>query len=81
MTSKDNPAVDGGTPVREKFLPFGAPCLGEEEIVEVVDTLRSHAFEAGEHILSLPLTPGMSEADLQDVIRAVYKVAAAYAKA
>ena len=34
-------AVDGGEPVRERFLPFGAPCLGEEEIAEVVDTLRS----------------------------------------
>jgi dTDP-4-amino-4,6-dideoxygalactose transaminase len=34
-------AIDGGMPVREKFLPFGAPCLGEEEIAEVVDTLRS----------------------------------------
>ncbi len=34
-------AIDGGLPVRTKFLPFGAPCLGEEEIAEVVDTLRS----------------------------------------
>ena len=33
--------MDGGEPVRERFLPFGAPCLGEEEIAEVVDTLRS----------------------------------------
>lgn len=28
-------------PVRDRFLPFGAPCLGEEEIAETVDTLRS----------------------------------------
>lgn len=28
-------------PVRETFLPFGRPCIGEEEIAEVVDTLRS----------------------------------------
>jgi dTDP-4-amino-4,6-dideoxygalactose transaminase len=34
-------AIDGATPIRETFLPFGAPCLGEEEIGEVVDTLRS----------------------------------------
>ncbi len=34
-------ARDGGQPVRASFLPFGAPCLGEEEIAEVVDTLRS----------------------------------------
>ena len=34
-------AVNGGRPVRDVFLPFGAPCLGEEEIAEVVATLRS----------------------------------------
>src|SRR5258705_8923560 len=34
-------AIDGGAPVRSSFLPFGAPCLGEEEIAEVVATLRS----------------------------------------
>lgn len=38
-----------------------------------------HAFEAGERILSLPLTPAMSDEDVTDVIRAVRKVAAAYA--
>lgn len=34
-------ALYGGAPVRTSFLPFGAPCLGEDEIAEVVDTLRS----------------------------------------
>ena len=34
-------AIDGGTPVRENFLVFGKPCLGEEEEREVLDTLRS----------------------------------------
>jgi dTDP-4-amino-4,6-dideoxygalactose transaminase/glycosyltransferase involved in cell wall biosynthesis len=34
-------SVEGGEPVRASFLPFGAPCLGEEEVAEVVDTLRS----------------------------------------
>lgn len=42
-------------PRRERFLSFAAPCIGEEEIAEVVDTLRSdwitigpktHQFEA-----------------------------------
>lgn len=28
-------------PVREQFLPFALPSIGEEEIAEVVDTLRS----------------------------------------
>ncbi len=39
MTSKL--AIDGGTPVRETFLPFGVPCLGDEESNEVLDTLQS----------------------------------------
>ena len=34
-------AREGGTPSSPSFLPFGVPCLGEEEIAEVVDTLRS----------------------------------------
>ena len=38
-----------------------------------------HAYEVGEHILSLPLTSGMSPADLEDVVTAVHKVVAAYA--
>jgi dTDP-4-amino-4,6-dideoxygalactose transaminase len=35
------PAAVGGRPVRDSFLIFGAPFIGEEEIAEVVDTLRS----------------------------------------
>ncbi len=34
-------ACEGGRPVRPEFLVFGAPRIGEEEIAEVVDTLRS----------------------------------------
>ncbi|HUP32018.1 MAG TPA: DegT/DnrJ/EryC1/StrS aminotransferase family protein [Gaiellaceae bacterium] len=34
-------AIEGGKPTRDKFLPFGAPAIGEEEIAEVVATLRS----------------------------------------
>ncbi len=34
-------ACEGGRPVRPEFLVFGRPALGEEEIVEIVDTLRS----------------------------------------
>ena len=33
-------AIDGGTPVRQTKLLFGAPALGEEEAAEVLDTLR-----------------------------------------
>ncbi len=34
-------ACEGGRPVRSQFMVFGAPRIGEEEIAEVVDTLRS----------------------------------------
>ena len=37
------PAIEGGKSVRNKnnFLVFGKPCIGEEEIEEVTQTLRS----------------------------------------
>ncbi len=43
---KDNaidqePAIEGGRPVRDEFLVFGSPLIAEAEIQEVVDTLRS----------------------------------------
>jgi dTDP-4-amino-4,6-dideoxygalactose transaminase len=41
MNSMEKLAIDGGKPVRDEFLIFGQPCLGEEEIAEVVETLRS----------------------------------------
>lgn len=34
-------AIEGGEPVRKDFLVFGSPDIKEEEIQEVVDTLRS----------------------------------------
>ncbi|MBP7865791.1 MAG: DegT/DnrJ/EryC1/StrS family aminotransferase [Acidobacteria bacterium] len=40
-------ALEGGTPVRESFLPFALPSIGEEEIAEVVDTLRSGWLTVG----------------------------------
>lgn len=38
---ENKPAIEGGHPVREKMLIFGQPDIGEEEIIEVSDTLRS----------------------------------------
>jgi len=38
-------AVQG--PSRTEFLPFSPPCIGEEEIAEVVDTLRSTWITTG----------------------------------
>ena len=43
-------AIDGGAPVRDAFLPFGVPALGEEEIAEVVATLRSGWIGQGERV-------------------------------
>lgn len=42
---RDGSAV--APPPRETFLPFAPPCLGEEEIAEVVDTLRSDWITTG----------------------------------
>lgn len=35
------------SPVRREFLPFSPPLIGEEEIAEVVDTLRSNWITTG----------------------------------
>lgn len=40
-------AIDGGTPVRSKMLPFGEPFFGDEEIAEVVATLKSGWISTG----------------------------------
>jgi len=40
------PAPDS-TPQRQQFLPFSPPAIGEEEIAEVVDTLRSQWITTG----------------------------------
>src|SRR4051812_28385252 len=49
----DLPAIEGGTPVRETFLPFGVPAIGEEEIEEVVATLRSGWIGQGQKVARL----------------------------
>ncbi len=38
---KDLPAIEGGSPVRIRYLVFGSPSIGEEEIREVCQSLRS----------------------------------------
>jgi len=35
------PAIAGGNPVRSDYLVFGSPSIGEEEISEVTESLRS----------------------------------------
>lgn len=43
-------AIDGGRPVRETFLVFGSPLLAEDEIEEVVATLRSGWIGTGPRV-------------------------------
>jgi dTDP-4-amino-4,6-dideoxygalactose transaminase len=46
------PAIAGGKPVRgaDRYLVFGAPVIGEAEIAEVVDTLRSGWIGTGPRV-------------------------------
>ena len=46
-SEKDVPAIKGGKPVRKEFLILGSPLIGEEEIREVVDTLKSGWLSTG----------------------------------
>ncbi len=46
MTTK-TPAAEGGTPVRDEFLPFARPCIEEADIELVVETLRSGWLTVG----------------------------------
>lgn len=46
MTDK-TPAAEGGAPVRASFLPFARPTIGESEIFEVVETLKSGWLTVG----------------------------------
>ena len=46
-TESDLPAMAGGKPVRDSYLVFGQALIGEEEIAEVVATLRSGWISTG----------------------------------
>lgn len=43
----DKPAIEGGSPIREDFLPYGTQWLNECEINEVVDSLKSKWITTG----------------------------------
>jgi len=43
----DKPAIEGGKPVRSKFLVFGAPRFFQEELKEMLETLRSGWWGTG----------------------------------
>ncbi len=48
--SKTTLAIDGGTPIRDSYLVFGRPDIREEEIEEVVATLRSGWLGTGPRV-------------------------------
>ncbi len=43
----EKPAIEGGRPIREEFLPYGTQWLDEKEIEEVIDTLKSSWITTG----------------------------------
>lgn len=43
----EKPAIEGGTPVRENFLPYGTQWLDNDEIEEVIDSLKSSWITTG----------------------------------
>src|ERR1700734_1017106 len=55
-STKEQLAVDGGTPVRKTFLPYGRQSIGEDDIQAVTDVLRSDWLTTG------PKVPEFEEA-------------------
>ncbi len=43
----EKPAIEGGKPVRDNFLPYGKQWLDEKEINEVIDTIKSNWITTG----------------------------------
>ena len=43
-------AQDGGEPVRASWLPFHRPCVEDDEIAEVVETLRGGWLTTGPRV-------------------------------
>ncbi|MFX1256285.1 MAG: UDP-4-amino-4,6-dideoxy-N-acetyl-beta-L-altrosamine transaminase [Promethearchaeota archaeon] len=43
----EKPAIEGGKPLRASFLPYATQWLGDEEINEVLDTLKSDWITTG----------------------------------
>ena len=78
MTARSNDQTElallGGRPVRDEFLVFGRPCIGEEEIAEVVETLRSGWIGTGPRTLRF-------ENDFKAYVRAEHAVAVSSATA
>ncbi|GAH79550.1 unnamed protein product, partial [marine sediment metagenome] len=43
----EKPAIEGGKPVRKEFLPYARQWIGNEEIEEVIDSLKSDWITTG----------------------------------
>ena len=43
----EKPAIEGGKPVRETFLPYGTQWINNKEINEVIDSLKSNWITTG----------------------------------
>ena len=43
----EKPAIEGGKPIRDKFLPYGTQWLDNKEIDEVIDSLKSDWITTG----------------------------------
>jgi len=68
MTVATRLAIDGGTPVRESFLPYARHQISDEDVAAVVDALRSDWLTTG------PRVPAF-ERDLESATGARYAVA------
>lgn len=62
---KQKLAIEGGKPVRNKYLVFGSPLVGKEEVNEVVDSLQSGWLSTGPKV-------GLFENDLKRYLGANY---------
>jgi len=43
----EKPAIEGGNPIRKNFLPYGTQWIDNEEIEEVIDSLKSNWITTG----------------------------------
>jgi len=68
MDGANSIALDGGTPVRDTFLIFGAPLVEDDEIQEVVATLKSGWLSTGPRVKQF-------ERDFKEYVGAEYAVA------
>lgn len=61
----EKPAIEGGKPVRNKYLVFGSPLIGQGEIGEVIKSLRSGWLSTGPKV-------SLFENNLKNYLKANY---------